>query len=121
MLVRFSVPVYDNWPSKANKKFVLCSLVPVKCGDLQAALDSFEKSLDMAKLQGDELAESAIKKAIADVNKKIVRGVKESGEQDDEEEEDDRHSVKSDKSDRSNRSDRSRKSNGSRGSKNKGN
>ena len=46
----------------------------VKLGDLQAALDQFENSLDMAKVQGDKAAESAIKKAIEDINSRIVGG-----------------------------------------------
>ena len=49
----------------------------VKLHELQAALDSFERALDMAKVQGDEAAEAAIKKAIDDVNAKIVRDIKE--------------------------------------------
>ena len=53
--------------------------VAVKCGDYQEALDSFEKALDMARLQNDKQAESAIKKALEDVNKKIVKGIKEDG------------------------------------------
>ncbi len=52
----------------------------MKLGDLQAALDAFEKSSEMAKKQKDKAAESAIKKAIDDVNKKIVEEAKEGGE-----------------------------------------
>lgn len=48
----------------------------VKSGDYQAAVDSFEKSLDMARAQGDAEAEKAIKKALQDVNDKIVHGLR---------------------------------------------
>ena len=64
---------------------ILCSFSllwhPVKLGELQEALDSFEKSLDMAKVQGDTAAEAAIKKALEDVNNRIVRGVQEGDEE----------------------------------------
>ena len=49
----------------------------VKLGSYQDALDHFQRSLDMAKLQEDSLAESAIKKAIEDVNQRIVKELKE--------------------------------------------
>ena len=45
--------------------------------EYQAAVDSFDKALEMAKVQGDKAAESAIRKAIEDVNKKIVQSIKE--------------------------------------------
>ena len=48
----------------------------VKLGDLQSALDQFEKSLEMARTQKDGAAESAIRKAIEEVNGRIVNGVK---------------------------------------------
>ena len=51
--------------------------IAVKLGELQEALDSFEKALEMAKGQNDTAAEAAIKKALEDVNNRIVRGVKE--------------------------------------------
>jgi hypothetical protein len=52
-------------------------VLAVKLGELQEALDSFEKALDMAKLQSDSAAEAAIKKAIEDVNHRIVTGIRE--------------------------------------------
>ena len=52
---------------------------------MQSALGSFEKALDMAQVQGDKAAETAIKRAVEDVNNKIVKGIK--GEDGDEEEE----------------------------------
>lgn len=54
----------------------------MKNGDLQAAASSFEESLEIAKALGDNVAEQAIRKALDEVNEKIVRG-----EGDDEEEE----------------------------------
>jgi hypothetical protein len=51
-------------------------LFPVKSKDYQAAVDSFEKALEMSKAQGDKAAEQAIRKAIEDVNKKIVDDIK---------------------------------------------
>ena len=44
-------------------------------------MDQFETSLDIAKAQGDEPAETAIKKAIDDVNNRIAKGLKENGEE----------------------------------------
>lgn len=52
-------------------------LFTAKLGDYQAALGSFEAALDMAKVQRDEAGEAAIKKAIDDVNSKIVHSIKE--------------------------------------------
>ncbi|ELU16005.1 hypothetical protein CAPTEDRAFT_154109 [Capitella teleta] len=68
----------DVWQLNAC---VLIAQSEVKLGELQEALDSFEKSLDMAKVQGDSAAEGAIKKALEDVNNRIVSGIKESGEE----------------------------------------
>lgn len=65
----------------------------VKLGDLQSASESFERSLDIAKKLNDGPAEAAIKKAMEEVNNRIVQGVKEGDGKDDE----DRESVKSDK------------------------
>ncbi|CAH1788639.1 unnamed protein product [Owenia fusiformis] len=87
---------------------VLVAQAEVKLGDLQNAVDSFETALDMAKVQGDSAAESAIKKALQDANDRIVRGVK-----DDDESQRSRsrsNSVKSDRSDKSDGSRRSKKS-----------
>lgn len=64
----------------------------MKLGDYSAALDYFEKSLEMAKLQNDKMAEKAIKHAISDANSKITKALK--GEDD----EDDKKSTRTDKS-----------------------
>ena len=53
------------------------SLFSVKLGDYQAAADSFEKSLELARRQNDTAAEDAIRRALNEVNEKIVKGVKE--------------------------------------------
>lgn len=50
--------------------------IPVKLGDFTAAVQSFERSLEIAKLVHDEFAEAAIKKALEDVNQKIVDNLK---------------------------------------------
>ena len=49
-------------------------LFAVKLGEYQAASDSFERSLEMARRQHDVQAEQAIQKALEEVNDKIVRG-----------------------------------------------
>ena len=46
----------------------------VKLGDLQDALQSFEKALELAKILEDDAAENAISKAINDVNNRIAQG-----------------------------------------------
>jgi hypothetical protein len=56
----------------------------VKLCEYQAALGSFESALDMAKAQRDTAAEGAIKKAIDDVNKKIVQELKKEEQKGDE-------------------------------------
>ena len=48
----------------------------VKLDDLVGAVDTFELSLKLASLVGDEQAQDAIKKALKDVNSKIVEGIK---------------------------------------------
>ena len=53
---------------------MLCYLFSVKLGDYDQALDSFNKSLDLAKSLNDEAAENAITKAIADVKSKGKSG-----------------------------------------------
>lgn len=64
----------DNvWKLNAS---VLIAQADVKLGDYQAATESFERSLEMAKVQGDTAAETAIKKALEDVNERIVKGLK---------------------------------------------
>lgn len=59
---------------------VLEAQAEVKLGDLQDALQSFEKALELAKILEDDAAENAISKAINDVNDRIAQGVK-SGEE----------------------------------------
>ena len=56
----------------------------VKMCEYQAASDSFERSLEMARRQHDAAAEKAIQKALEEVNEKIVRG--ERGDEDKDEE-----------------------------------
>ena len=46
----------------------------VKLGDLQAALQTFEKALELAKILEDEAAEKAISKTINDINDRIAQG-----------------------------------------------
>ena len=60
----------------------------MKNDELQAAASSFEESLEIAKALGDNVAEQAIRKALDEVNEKIVRG-----EGDDEEEVEQRPST----------------------------
>ncbi|XP_077997219.1 outer dynein arm-docking complex subunit 4-like isoform X2 [Glandiceps talaboti] len=60
---------------------VLIAQSYVKLNDLQAAIDAFERSLEMAKLQEDKAAEDAITKAIEETNERIVQGIKEGDEE----------------------------------------
>ena len=46
------------------------------------AVETFELSLKLASLVGDEQAQDAIKKALKDVNNKIVQGLKADGNPD---------------------------------------
>ena len=55
----------------------------MKLEDHQAALDAFERALEMARVQGDKKAEKAIKRAIDDVNKEIVKNEREKGREKD--------------------------------------
>lgn len=50
--------------------------ISVKLGDFTSAVQSFERALEMAKIVKDEFAEAAIKKALEDVNQKIVNDLK---------------------------------------------
>ena len=84
-------------PGSRNSRYII--LFPVKLGDYTAALDYFEKSLDMAKVQNDKMAEKAIKHAMEDANRKIVKAIKD-GSKDDKDEDGDTKSAKSAKSDR---------------------
>ena len=52
-------------------------LVAVKLGDLQDAIESFERAHEMATVQGDEPAQRAIAKALEELNRKIVQGIRE--------------------------------------------
>ncbi|XP_063412401.1 outer dynein arm-docking complex subunit 4-like isoform X1 [Mytilus trossulus] len=61
----------DTWKLHAS---VLVAQSEVKNGELQAAASSFEESLQIAKDLEDNVAEQAIKKALDEVNGKIVRG-----------------------------------------------
>jgi len=61
----------QQWQLQAS---VLVAQSEVKLGELSAALSSFETSLDLARALGDSSAESAIKKAIDEVNTKIAKG-----------------------------------------------
>lgn len=61
----------EGWQLHAS---VLVAQSEVKLGDYQAASDSFERSLEMARRQNDTAAELAIHKALEEVNEKIVRG-----------------------------------------------
>ena len=57
----------------------------MKLGEYQAASDSFERALEMARRQQDTQAEQAIQKALEEVNDRIVRG--EQGDEDKDEDE----------------------------------
>lgn len=90
-LIFFAFDIVHNYYEKDVDIFNI--IVTVKLGDLQSASESFERSLDIAKKLNDGPAEAAIKKAMEEVNNRIVQGVKEGDGKDDE----DRESVKSDK------------------------
>ena len=51
-----------------------------KMGELQAAVQSFERSLELAKVLDDEPSQDAIKKALEDVNAQIVGELKQENE-----------------------------------------
>ena len=46
----------------------------VKMGELEEALKSFQKALELAKAEGDEAAEAAVTKAINDVESRLAQG-----------------------------------------------
>lgn len=48
---------------------------PVKLSELQDALETFQQAHDLAKILEDEAAETAISKAIRDVNDRIAQGI----------------------------------------------
>ena len=51
-----------------------------KLGDLPSAVQSFERSLELAKVLDDELSQEAIKKALDEVNAQIVGEIKQDNE-----------------------------------------
>ncbi|XP_064643391.1 outer dynein arm-docking complex subunit 4-like isoform X2 [Lineus longissimus] len=55
---------------------VLIAQSEVKLQEYQHALESFEKALELARSQRDDGAESAIKRAIDDVNNKLLKEIK---------------------------------------------
>ena len=73
---RHSLTQLDNW-TLCTRNALLNGFFSVKLGDFQAAADSFEKSLELARRQNDTAAEDAIRRALNEVNEKIVKGVKE--------------------------------------------
>ncbi|KAK7113348.1 hypothetical protein V1264_012649 [Littorina saxatilis] len=62
---------------------VLIAQAEVKCQELQAAADSFDRALEIAEELKDSSAQTAIKKALEEVNNRIVQGVQDGGEEDD--------------------------------------
>jgi len=54
--------------------YVLIAQSEVKCGELEAASETFTKALDLAEAQNDDSAQTAIKKALEEVNERIVQG-----------------------------------------------
>ncbi|XP_012939492.1 tetratricopeptide repeat protein 25 isoform X4 [Aplysia californica] len=73
---------------------VLIAQSEVKCGELEAASETFTRALELAEDQEDRSAESAIKKALEEVNDRLVKGGQEDDEQD---KEDDRRSPDRDR------------------------
>nr|KAG5713745.1 hypothetical protein BaRGS_024372 [Batillaria attramentaria] len=59
---------------------VLIAQAEVKCDDLQSAVDSFERGLEIAEELKDKSAQAAIKRALEEVNARIVQGEKADGE-----------------------------------------
>ena len=47
--------------------------VAVKLSELEIALDAFGRALELAKLQSDRAAESAVRRAIDDINNTIIK------------------------------------------------
>lgn len=91
---------------------VLIAQAEVKCNDLQSAVDSFERGLELAEELKDKSAQAAIKRALEEVNGRIVQG-----EQDDTENQDDDDGQRSIKSAGSHKGDESK----DKGSKEKAN
>ncbi|CAH1249599.1 TTC25 [Branchiostoma lanceolatum] len=65
----------EVWQLNAS---VLIAQAEVRQGQLEGAVQSFERSLDMAKAQGDSAAEVAIRRALDDVNNRIAKKEKDS-------------------------------------------
>ena len=80
--------------------------VSVKCDELQAAADSFERALEIAEELKDTSAQMAIKKALEEVNGRIVQGVQDDDKDrpEGEDHDDGRRSVTSHKSHKSDKS-----------------
>ncbi|GFO25847.1 tetratricopeptide repeat protein 25 [Plakobranchus ocellatus] len=74
---------------------VLVAQSEVKCGEYDAASDSFTQALELAEDQDDKAAQTAIKKALEEVNERIVKGGQ--GEEDDDQNQDDQKGKDSDK------------------------
>jgi hypothetical protein len=49
----------------------------VKLNELNEALDAFNRALELAKLQSDRAAESAVRRAIDDINNTIAKQTRE--------------------------------------------
>ncbi|GFS07544.1 tetratricopeptide repeat protein 25 [Elysia marginata] len=69
---------------------VLVAQSEVKCGEYDAASDSFTQALELAEDQDDKAAQTAIKKALEEVNERIVKG----GQGEDDDKSQDGHSEK---------------------------
>ena len=57
-------------------QFSLHSSLAGKLGDLQSAVQSFQRSLELATLLEDEASQAAIRRALEDVNSRIVEELK---------------------------------------------
>lgn len=75
----------------------------MKCDELQAAADSFERAQELAEELKDSSAQAAIKKALEEVNGRIVQGVQDDDKDrpDVDDKDDGRRSVTSIKSNKS--------------------
>ena len=77
------LPVVELIKCQCNSKFTVnqyhtqtsLRLLTVKMDDLAAAVESFERSQRLAQLAGDTGAEEAIRKALDDLNAKMVQSV----------------------------------------------
>ena len=71
---------YGHWPplphatcSYANELLIFSTHTPGKLENLEAALQSFNRSLDLAKALDDEQSQKAIGKAIEDINARLAQ------------------------------------------------